>query len=92
MLERKKILIQTDAQESASGKFLIYERKHTGEVFIVKDPRLRLDELESVQQEVSLLLGGKKPGEKSGATPSETQQETSQETAGEPARKDSQGK
>ncbi len=61
MLERKKQLVQVDAKEKKSGKFLIYERKGTGEAFIVKDPRLRLDQLEAVQEEVSELLGGGPP-------------------------------
>jgi hypothetical protein len=35
---------------------LIYEHGGTGDVFIVPDPQLRLDELESVQNEVVQLL------------------------------------
>jgi hypothetical protein len=35
---------------------LIYEDGATGDIFIVPDPQLRLDELESVQNEVSQLL------------------------------------
>jgi hypothetical protein len=36
---------------------LFYENKKTGEVFIVRDPELRLDELVQVQDEVAMLLG-----------------------------------
>jgi len=36
---------------------LIYEHNATGDVFIVPDPQLRLDELENVQGEVAQLLG-----------------------------------
>jgi hypothetical protein len=36
---------------------LLYEHRKSGEVFIVRDPELRLDEIESVQEEVATLLG-----------------------------------
>ncbi len=38
------------------GRVLIYEQGSTGDVFIVPDPQLRLDELENVQNEVAELL------------------------------------
>ena len=56
MLERKKTLKQVDSRESAEERILIYEHAKTGEVFIIEDPRLRLDQLDLVQQEVSLLM------------------------------------
>ena len=37
-------------------RFLIYEHVKTGEAFIIPDPRLRLDQLDSVQQEIYSLL------------------------------------
>ncbi|MBN2164278.1 MAG: hypothetical protein JXR25_08085 [Pontiellaceae bacterium] len=60
MLERKKILIERDVQTTEDRRKLrIYEHKKTGETFMVIDPELKLDELESVQEEVVVLLGGK---------------------------------
>jgi len=56
MLERKKILKQVDVRENSGVKFLIYEHAKTGEVFIIEDPRLKLDQLDSVRQEVYRLL------------------------------------
>ena len=56
MLERKKQLTPTSEKESEQGKMLFYENKKTGEVFIIRDPELRLDELEQVQDEVAALL------------------------------------
>jgi hypothetical protein len=56
MLERKKTLKQVDTRESAEERILIYEHAKTGEVFIIVDPRLRLDQLDSVQQEVYSLM------------------------------------
>jgi hypothetical protein len=56
MLERKRVIKQIKAEENANGRVLIYEHGETGDVFIVPDPRLRLDELETVQNEVAQLL------------------------------------
>jgi len=56
LLERKKTLKQVGSRESAEEKVLIYEHVTTGEVFIIPDPRLRLDELDAVQQEIYSLL------------------------------------
>jgi hypothetical protein len=57
MLERKRQLAPTDVKESEHGRMLFYENKKTGEVFVVRDPELRLDELEQMQEEVAMLLG-----------------------------------
>ena len=57
MLERKRVLKQVKTESHDGGsRVLIYEQGTTGDVFVVLDPRLRLDELESVQNEVSQLL------------------------------------
>jgi len=57
MLERKRTLKQVKTECRSGGRrVLIYEHAATGDLFIVPDPQLRLDELESVQHEVSQLL------------------------------------
>lgn len=56
MLERKRVLKQVKSEEAESGRMLVYEHTATGDVFIVSDPMLRLDEIESVQNEVAGLL------------------------------------
>lgn len=56
MLERKRVLKQIKSEETADGRVLVYEHGTTGDVFIVPDPKLRLDELENVQNEVAELL------------------------------------
>jgi hypothetical protein len=58
MLERKKTLKQTATRETEEATFLIYEHAKTGEVMIIRDPDLKLWELEPVQREVARLLGG----------------------------------
>jgi hypothetical protein len=58
MLERKKNLKQTATRETEEATFLIYEHAKTGEVMIIRDPDLKLWELEPVQREVARLLGG----------------------------------
>ena len=56
MLERKRVLKQIKTDQTENRPVLIYEHAKTGDVFIVPDVRLKLDEIEHVQQEVSLLL------------------------------------
>ncbi|HAM41722.1 MAG TPA: hypothetical protein DCP69_10420 [Candidatus Omnitrophica bacterium] len=56
MLERKRTLKHRDTTEQDGQKILIYEHARTGETVLVPDPRLRLDQLEAVQTEVSALL------------------------------------
>ena len=56
MLERKKLLVETDKQQTPSGLLRIYEHRKTGEIFIVKDPQVALSEVDSIQQEVRELL------------------------------------
>jgi len=58
MLERGKILIERDTKPHESGGILrVYEHKRTGDTFVVLDPKLRLDRLDEVQQQVIALLG-----------------------------------
>ncbi|QBG47755.1 hypothetical protein EGM51_10260 [Verrucomicrobia bacterium S94] len=62
MLERKKILVERDVRKGEDGQRLrIYEHKKTNESFMVLDPELKLDELESVQEQVVALLSGHIP-------------------------------
>ena len=56
MLERKRVLKQIKSEQSEGRPVLIYEHAKNGDVFIVPDVRLRLDELEQVQSEVAEQL------------------------------------
>ncbi|MEI7955018.1 MAG: hypothetical protein WCJ66_07605 [Verrucomicrobiota bacterium] len=56
MLERKRILRETDTQRTPTGILRIYENRKTGEVYIVKDPDIPLSQVDALQQEVLLLL------------------------------------
>ena len=56
MLERKKILKQIQTEDRDRGRVLIYEHAKTGDVFVVPDPQLHLDQLSGVQSEVAQLL------------------------------------
>ena len=61
MLERSKILVERDAREQEDSSIIrVYEHRKTGESFIVLDPRLRLENLAEVQQQVVALLSGTK--------------------------------
>lgn len=56
MLERQKVLRETDTQRTPSGILRVYEHRKLGDVFIVRDPDIPLAEVEKVQEEVILLL------------------------------------
>lgn len=56
MLERQKLLRETDSQRTPTGILRVYEHRKTGEVFIVKDPDIPLSQVEAVQNEVIILL------------------------------------
>ena len=56
MLERQRILRETDNQRTADGIIRVYENRKNGDVFIVRDPNLPLDQIEAVQNEVMTLL------------------------------------
>ncbi|NCC61031.1 MAG: hypothetical protein EOM12_08830 [Verrucomicrobiae bacterium] len=71
MLERRRMLVEQDLQKRDDGSLIrVYEYKKTGEVFLIPDPQLKLSELEHVQEEVVIMLGGEprkgKNGEKMG--------------------------
>ena len=58
MLERKRLLKEVESKTNSEGQLTrIYEHSKTGEVFVIPDPQLRLDQIAQVQQEVSALLG-----------------------------------
>ena len=85
MLERQKLLRETDSQRTPSGILRVYEHRKTGEVFIVKDPAIPLSQVEAVQNEVFILL------ENNGRTPSpveEPEPVAEEEINGEPASKE----
>jgi hypothetical protein len=56
MLERQKVLRETDTQRTPSGILRVYEHRKLGDVFIVRDPDIPLDQVEKVQEEVVMLL------------------------------------
>lgn len=57
MLERKKILLPMDAKDGEDFRMLFYEHLKTGETFIVRDPLLKLAEIDALQEEVAGWLG-----------------------------------
>jgi hypothetical protein len=62
MLERKKILVEKEVRTREDNtKVRVYEHRKSGDTFLIVDPELKLAEIESVQEEVVGLLGGKPP-------------------------------
>lgn len=61
MLERSKILVERARKEAEDGTIRrIYEDRRNGDTFVILDPRLRLENLAEVQQQVVSLLSGTK--------------------------------
>ena len=61
MLERSRILVERDAKALDDGTIRrVYEDRKQGDTFVILDPRLRLDNLAEVQQQVVALLSGTK--------------------------------
>ena len=61
MLERSKILVERDAKGQDDGTIRrVYEDRKNGDTFVILDPRLRLENLGEVQQQVVALLSGPK--------------------------------
>jgi hypothetical protein len=56
MLERQKLLRETDNQRTPNGILRVYEHRKTGEVYLIRDPDIPLAEVEAVQNEVIVLL------------------------------------
>jgi len=63
MLERKKLLRETDSQRTPNGILRVYEHRKTGEVYLIRDPDIPLAQVEAFQNEVITLL------ENNGRTP-----------------------
>lgn len=62
MLERKRLLVEQGQLQDAEGNLVrIYEKKDGGETYMIVDPRLSLDQVADVQQEVALQLGWIQP-------------------------------
>lgn len=64
-LEREKLLKQVDVREVEDRRMLIYEHRKTGEVLIIADPGIRLEEVDQVQEEVVAMLDQLAQGETS---------------------------
>jgi len=56
MLERRKLLRETDNQRTPNGILRVYEHRKTGEVYLIRDPDIPLAQVEAFQGEVIILL------------------------------------
>lgn len=56
MLERQKLLRETDSQRTPSGILRVYEHRKTGDIFLIRDPDIPLSQVEALQNEVIILL------------------------------------
>ncbi len=85
MLERQKLLRETDSQRTPNGILRVYEHRKTGEVFLVRDPDIPLSEVESVQNEVFILLenNGRPPEPPAEESPAPDEPPAAQESPAE---------
>jgi hypothetical protein len=83
MLERKKILKQVDVKDGDEMRMLFYEHIKNGDAIIVRDPLLKLSEIDAIQEEVAGWLGADKPGDKEGENASQVAEPSETEPAAE---------
>ena len=62
MLERKRTLRETDSRRLGDAMLRIYEHTKTGEAFIIRDPMLRLDQIDSIQARSPACSDNRKAG------------------------------
>ncbi len=72
MLERQKVLVETDTQTIPSGILRVYEHRKEGDVFLIRDPNVALDMVEEVQREVLALLVQQQTSNQQGPNPEES--------------------
>jgi hypothetical protein len=86
MLERRKLLRETDHQRTPNGILRVYEHRKTGEIFLIRDPDIPLSQVEAVQNEVFALLenNGRSPEPKIAEEATETMETTQSAEATEP--------
>lgn len=60
MLERKKLLKQVDVKDGDEMRLLFYEHVKSGDALIIRDPLLKLSEIDAIREEVAGWLGGDK--------------------------------
>jgi len=95
MLERDKLLKEIDTKDTDEAKFRIYEKRANGDVLIIRDPELKLDDVDGIQEQVMMMLDGNAPpteGEGSDGEAPESESEnstTEKETLESPPSSDS---
>ena len=83
MLERRKLLRETDSQRTSNGILRVYEHRKTGEIYLIRDPDIPLAQVEAFQNEVIILLenNGRMPA----AIPLETPDQSDQSDSAPPS-------
>lgn len=84
MLERQKVLVEKDTQVVPSGILRVYEHRKEGDVFLIRDPNVALDQVEAMQQEViDLLENHGRKAEESSPAPEESLSTGDEDKGGE---------
>lgn len=70
MLERQRVLVEREVRQADDGgRLIVYEHRKTGDTFVLRDPQLKLTEIEAVQREIMQLLAGAEEGAPAGPQP-----------------------
>lgn len=56
MLERQRIILETDHQRIPSGILRVYEHRRSGDVFLIRDPDIPLSQIDKIQADIIYLL------------------------------------
>jgi hypothetical protein len=73
MLERKRILVERDVDVRDDGQTVrVYEHRGTQETFLIRDPQLKLVELQDLQLRVEQKLGIERPPAPEDPAPTES--------------------
>ena len=78
MLERQRLLRETDRQRTPTGILRVYEHRKTGDVMIIRDPDIPLDQVESVQMDVIAMLEPTEPAPDESEEPPTAEPESEQ--------------
>ncbi len=86
MLERQKLLRETDTTRTPTGILRVYEHRKNGDVFLIKDPDIPLDQVEAIQTEVLALLepSGQRPESATAGPQEDSPAEPAAADAGDP--------
>jgi len=63
MLERQRVFVERETRTADDGgRLIVYEHRKSKDTFVIRDPQLKLSEIDAVQHEIMDLLKGAESG------------------------------